>query len=95
MQDIFEGGINFLQLKRALACRISSRAGRNRNTEYVAESVVDVQSFGAHCMTLYADGQLHSQKRPVGSTETEPTREWISTEQIELEIIGAQYECGW
>ena len=36
---------------------------RNRNTEYVAESVVDVQSFGAHCMTLYAHGQLQSQNQ--------------------------------
>ena len=75
MQDIFEGGINFLQLKHALACRINSR---NRNTEYVPESVVDVQSFGAHCMTLYVHGQLSDQWVVV---KTEVTAEWISTEQ--------------
>ena len=44
---------------------------------YVPESVVDVQSFGAHCMTLYAHGLLHSQKITV---KTEPTADWISPE---------------
>ena len=91
MQDIFEGRINFLQLKHALACRINSR---NRNTEYVPESVVDVQSFGAHCMTLYAHGQLHSEKRPVGSSENRGYGR-MDFNRTEPEIIDAQCECGW
>ena len=58
------------------------------------ESVVDVQSFGAHCMTLYAHGLLHSQKGPVGSSENRPYGRLDFT-RTQPEIIDAQCECGW
>ena len=56
--------------------------------------VVDVQSFGAHCMTLYAHGQLHSEKRPVGSSENRGYGR-MDFNRTEPEIIDAQCECGW
>ena len=41
MQELFEGGVDFLQLKQALACRVNSRAGRNQgntiNMTYLRE----------------------------------------------------------
>ena len=60
--------VMFFQLKHALIAGLIQ--GRKENKiRYVPQSVVDVQSFGSHCMTLYSHGLLRSQKRPVGNSE--------------------------
>ena len=48
-------------------------------TEYVLESVVE--SFGAHCITLYAQGLLCSEKRQVGSGKNRAHNRISGTEQ--------------
>ena len=47
MQDKFEGGVNFLQLKRAFVCGGNSRAGRNRNM-ICARKFVDICNLLVH-----------------------------------------------
>ena len=93
VQELFDGRVNFLQLKHALIAALIQ--GREENEiRYVPESVVDMQSFGAHCMTLYAHGLLCSQKRPVGSSENRAYAK-VDFNRTETEIIDSQCECGW
>ena len=78
MQELFEGVVNFLQLKHALVYRVNSRVGRNRNTEYVPESVVDVQSFGAQLYdTVCSWPVVQCKKDQWVVVKIEPMREWI------------------
>ena len=91
MQELFKGGVNFLQFKRALACGVNSRAGRRKGnmvtTSYVAVSQPssDVLIFAGNDIFLlgYDTAVTSLSLLSYSKVKARLTREWDSLEREE------------
>ena len=59
MWELFEGRVNFLQLKRVLACGVNSRAGRNMVCFMHFCLDTSAASFTNHTEVEFQGSQVH------------------------------------